>query len=191
MYGIIERGDNHLLMHVPQAALQSGDAAQMTLTLRLDDTAENRAADGFKHTWRRYLLLTNLYQFLPGFVPVTTTYVQQFVPSEPEPEVVEEAEAAPEAAIPEEWSEAFEYAPDCRELVLTCIEAAAPPPVVGYELPDDAGGVAGAMAELAWEERQIAVFLPDQEDDRAAFTQAGWQTFDLNKIDAILNSLAT
>jgi hypothetical protein len=29
--------------------LQIGDASQMTLTLRLDDTTENRAAGGFKH----------------------------------------------------------------------------------------------------------------------------------------------
>ena len=48
----------------------------MTLTLCLDDTAENWATAGFKHTWRRLLLLTNLYQFLPGFVPVMTAYVQ-------------------------------------------------------------------------------------------------------------------
>ena len=68
------------------------------------------------------------------------------------------------------------------------IKAAAPSPVVGYELADDAGGVAGAMTELAWEAHQVAVFLPEQEDDRAAFTQAGWQTFDLDQIDALLES---
>ena len=68
------------------------------------------------------------------------------------------------------------------ELVLACIKAAAPPPVAGYELPDDASGVSGAMAELAWEVHQVAVFLPGQEDGRAAFTQAGWRTFDLTRL---------
>jgi len=37
--------------------------------------------------------------------------------------------------------------------------------------------------------RQIAVFLPEQEDDRAAFTQAGWQTFSLDQIETILKLL--
>ena len=37
--------------------------------------------------------------------------------------------------------------------------------------------------------RQIAVFLPEQEDDRAAFTQAGWQTFSLDQIETILELL--
>ena len=45
------------------------------------------------------------------------------------------------------------------------------------------------MAELAWEVHQVAVFLPGQEDGRAAFTQAGWRTFDLDPADELVEWL--
>ena len=32
------------------------------------------------------------------------------------------------------------------------------------------------MAELAWPEQKVAVFLPSQELDRVAFEQEGWRT---------------
>ncbi|MCP4514626.1 MAG: hypothetical protein GY824_05270 [Delftia sp.] len=53
---------------------------------------------------------------------------------------------------------------------------------------DDAGRIGGS-AELAWEERQVAVLLPDQADDVAAFAGAGWKTFNLEQVDAILQEL--
>jgi len=186
LYGIIQRGDNHLLMHAPQAALGAGDAAQMTLTLRLHDAPDRREAEGFRETWRRFLLLSNLYQFLPGFASVTTEYARQFVPQEIGVEIEREIEI--EGSVPAEWAEAVEYAPECGELLRACIEAATSPPVVGYELLDNAGRIGGS-AELAWEERQVAVFLPDQADDVAAFAGVGWKTYNLEQVDAILRAL--
>ena len=61
---------------------------------------------------------------------------------------------------------------------------------VGFELLDDRACIA-ATAELAWEGPPVALFLPDQRDDRAAFVQAGWQTFGLEDIDALLAALAS
>jgi len=104
---------------------------------------------------------------LPGFVPVTTESVQQF----------ERPRAEEQKKVPDEWASVFQYAsPECTALLQTCLQADVPPPIVGYELADPAGHII-AQAELAWEERRVAVFLPSQPDDRSKFAEAGWQTF--------------
>ncbi len=70
VYGIIQHRFTHALIHTPQLELRNSDA--LDITLRLDDTETNRADADFRQYWRQFLLLSNLYQFLPGFVPVTT-----------------------------------------------------------------------------------------------------------------------
>ena len=132
------------------------------------------------------MLLCNLLQFLDTFEPVTSEVVQLYAPLPPAPEV---AVAMPEPALPEAWAEAFEYTmPDCHDLLRACLEAGAPVPVPGYELLDGDHRVV-AMAELAWEDLKVAVFLPDQEEDRAVFAQTGWRTFDPDQNDALLEVL--
>ena len=66
--------------------------------------------------------------------------------------------------------------------------AEVPVPEVGFELVDERGIVIG-MAELAWVEKKTTVFLADQEEDRARFSEAGWQVFELESIAELLNYL--
>ena len=121
---------------------------------------------------------------------VLREYVQAFAPEEraPKPAVEPVVEPPP---VPEPWAEVFEYAmPECEPLLRACLEAGVSVPIVGYELLNDLDQIVG-MAELAWEERRVAVFLPDQEDDVTAFAQAGWRTFDLDDTDALVEALTS
>ncbi len=64
----------------------------------------------------------------------------------------------------------------CRRHVQTCIDHDFPLPVVGFELQDDEGHVC-ADAELAWEDRLLAVTLPERSEGMEAFRQQGWTVF--------------
>jgi DEAD/DEAH box helicase domain-containing protein len=170
LYGISEPHDLRLLIHTHEGALR--DPQQISVTLRLDDGFNQRVENDFRTAWRQFLLLANLYQFLPGFVPVTTEYVEQFgrLPVEP-------VAATATGPLSPDWQAAFAYvASACVDLLRVCQEAQLPAPIVGYELPNAAGRVA-ATAELAWEDRRVAIFLPDHAVERELFEQAGWQTF--------------
>ena len=76
-----------------------------------------------------------------------------------------------------EAEEALEFCDErCRRLVRACIDHDRPLPVVGYELQDDDGRVC-ADAELAWEDRRLAVLLPDRPEGAGAFREQGWTVF--------------
>lgn len=183
LYGIRERNAVSLLAHAPVQAIKSANFEAFAVTLRLDDTFEQRNTESFKEAWHTFLLLANLLQFLPNFVPVTTEGIQQFgtaavAPEQDGPDTGQEA-----------WSVVFEYAlPECTTLLHQCRDAGIRPPTVGYELSGADGSVIG-MAELAWEAAETAVFLEDQDEDEAAFQQAGWQLFKLDDTDHLLAHL--
>lgn len=183
-YGILQSRFNSLLMHTPQASLR--DAAALSLTLRLDDTFKNRSELEFRQDWRQFLVLCNLYQFLPGFVPVTTEAIEQFGGQARTPELV--STGAP--AVSEQWANVFEFAsPACVDLLNACMASSAPAPAVGYELMGNDGRITAA-AELAWEEQQVAVLLSKEEPDWAHFVQSGWKIFLPNDCEQVLTSLA-
>jgi len=171
-----------------QQALQAKDPNAFTIRLRLDDSAHQRGSDGFLASWQNFLTLNNLFQFLPGFVPTSTEYIQQFGPALSEPKIERVAKPSLDY-IPESWAETLEYADEeCTDLLHACITAEVPPPIVGYELVDGAGRVQ-AMAELAWKDHEAAVFLSDQAEDQQSFEKAGWQVFSLDETDALLATL--
>ena len=73
--------------------------------------------------------------------------------------------------------EALNYCNEnCRRHIQTCIDHDCPLPVVGFELQDDEGRVC-ADAELAWEDRLLAVLLPERAEGMEAFQQQGWTVF--------------
>ncbi len=181
-YSISEPYDLRLLIHTHEGALR--DPQQISVTLRLDDGFDQRVENDFRTAWRQFLLLANLYQFLPGFVPVTTEYVEQFgtLPVEP-------AITAATGPLSVDWQAAFTYAASsCVDLLRVCQEAQLPAPIVGYELPDAAGRVS-ATAELAWEDRRVAIFLPDHAIERELFEQAGWRTFESEQPPVVVQAL--
>ncbi|MCB8943970.1 MAG: DUF1998 domain-containing protein [Ardenticatenaceae bacterium] len=189
LYGIVESGHNQFLIQADQMGLQTADASALSVTLRLDDKQSNRAADGFKDDWRQFLLLLNVFQFLPGFVPVMSAWLD--MPTSSESEEVEGSKDIGTISDATEiaWMEAAEYIlPETEELLKQVKSLAVRPPLFGYEIVGDDGKV-GSMAELVWEAEKTAVFLDDQQQDKITFQQAGWQVFDIFEETAILNHL--
>ena len=64
----------------------------------------------------------------------------------------------------------------CRRLVRACLDHGRPLPVVGYELQDEDERIC-ADAELAWEDRRLAVLLPDRAEGLEEFRRQGWTVF--------------
>lgn len=179
-YAIIQRRHNHLLLHVPQSKLRIPNA--LSATLRLDDTHDYRAAEEFKTDWRQFLLLANIFQFLPSFNMLSTEYARLYSsqPSEPPPTATVHTP---------EWETAFRFAaPACLSLLQACVSVNLPAPIVGYELVDETGHVT-ASAELAWEDRRLAVLLPHEQDGHDKFVSAGWSVFAPEDIENIRATL--
>ncbi len=76
-----------------------------------------------------------------------------------------------------EAEEALKYCDErCRRLVQACVDHDRPLPVVGYELQDDDERIC-ADAELAWEDRGLAVLFPERAEEAEAFRERGWTVF--------------
>lgn len=181
MYAIFNPPSTTLLLHSPQELLR--DVEGLAVTIRLDDQRDKRTQEYFRESWRRFLLLCNVGQFLPTFVPVTSEFIQEYGKVE---SIAPEENTVPVAD--ETWTQVFKYAaPECHNLLHACHAAKTPPPTVGYELANSSGRII-ASAELAWEDRHITVLL-DTAPDRQAFKQAEWSVYSLAEQKVILQQL--
>jgi len=174
-YGAIQQSGQplHILIYLPNTARTPDEIAeQVQVIIRLDDSEHQRNQANFKLAWRKSLLTANLFQFLTDFNFRSTELIAQY----PKPEIIE----VPQPITTEQdsnWDEVFEFvAPECLDLLNECQKIGVDTPIVGFELLNSSGQII-ATAELAWEQKQIALLLPDQEDDLQIFMDNGWQTF--------------
>ncbi len=188
-YMVLPRHENMLYTTLRHADLQAKQLDRLVILLRLEDGRDVRASEHFKRFWRWFWLLHNVFQFTPGFRSWTSTLVE--TEGEHLLEWVDQLydEAVEKPRLDDAWQEAYEYSdPHCKPLLESCVDARRPAPVVGYELEDRQGRVS-ATAELAWPEEKIAVFLPDDpEEERRRFTNSGWQCFDADQVNAIIDA---
>jgi hypothetical protein len=76
-----------------------------------------------------------------------------------------------------EWKEIFEVsAPNIHPVIEFTQKRGYSCPIPGYELTGNSGEVL-AMADLAWEEKHLAVFVPS--DDEEIFSAHGWQVVNI------------
>lgn len=186
LYNFVQKSFTRLLVYVHPGRISQPEA--FSLCLRLHDSREDRSSPGYKLGWRQFLLLSNLFQFLPGFDLCSLEGM----------ELDRGTEAAPVLPAQDEsvstlddgaWAEVFAWADAaCHPLLEKCRAGALLVPAVGWELLDDGQRVA-AMAELAWEAARVAVFLSDQATSAEIFSAQGWQTFRWNEIDPLLGYL--
>ena len=178
MYGILEK-DKLFVFSSGKRKDIAGE--RLSVIVRLSDNYFSRIADDFKISWRRFLGLSNIFQFLEKFNVITDEMIQQSTPVEPEVTVPLE--------LPDIWTEIFEYAADdCKQILITCIQSDIEAPEVGYELIDSNGNILG-MAELAWEAKKIAVFTSELIIEREIFNDHGWETYTPGDISETIHSL--
>ena len=75
-YNHISRRDFTFATTLSLEAAKTMDADNIHALLRLEDTPQARRRDDYRETWRRFLLMCNVMQFLPTFEVVTTEGVR-------------------------------------------------------------------------------------------------------------------
>ena len=105
---------------------------------------------------------------------------------EPEPDLEPRIAAEAPGTGNADLDASLEYATEESAALIRAVhDAGGPLPVVGFEMVDKAGRVV-AEADLAWEEKKLAVLDPDQSGNTTALEKAGWMVMthpaDLEKI---------
>ncbi len=170
-----------LFVTLPPSAIQSFDPTGMAFALHLDDRQTD--ADDYRDLWNGTLRLFNLIQFLSGSWWTTSTAVAKdaypdFRPAD-----------TPEEGLSDDWRAAISEADDCAHNLLRGLAALGvrPPDAVGYEMANSAGIVV-AEAELAWEDRRVAVLREDQLGDTGVFEGKAWQVFDHRATPSVVSA---
>jgi len=161
----------------------AAQADQIRAGLRLmDDRASG--LQSWKTSWREFLRLSNLLQFVPGAVWVTTLGLQQgLYGSLLDVELDEDTPQGLEVFLEDVLDSA------ARIIVRELYKRGRALPVLGYELTTADGEIFG-MAELAWVDQKILVFTESQEEFQHAAAAAGWTVFKANDdVQALLGAL--
>ncbi|MDE0004556.1 MAG: DUF1998 domain-containing protein, partial [Rhodospirillaceae bacterium] len=173
-----------LFLAIPLDAVATPSPEELVAALHLNDAAPSDD-QGYRREWNGVLRLSNLMQFLPNAWWTTTVGVRrdiypEFVPPEPEAET----------PVSDEWAEAISLAAEELHPTMRQLAGKVPLPDVGFELTGSSGQVI-AEAELAWEARQMAVLLLDE--DHTPFDEVGWHTFQADDpaLASSLNALLT
>ena len=154
----------------------------MTLTLRLEDSHTRRGEELFVAAWRSFLRAHVALQWLPGLRVVTTEqllappeveYTEAPLASRDVPQAAEMAEGLLSAAALEALEEADEAV---RDLVEAAMRAGAPVPDIPFEHGAGSTGV-DSVVEVGWPTLELALYLPGEEEDAEALTEAGWRCF--------------
>jgi hypothetical protein len=165
----------------PKALAPPGHPGAVWFGCYLDDDEGWREAEEFKYVWNGFLRLVNLGQFLPGFVFVTGSGVQNQAYDRLElfaelpGSVVAQPPSAPETVPVAAWEELKELTgPELHPLLEVLQRRGWPPPVAGFELADEGGEIV-AQAELAWEDWRLALLTSEELACRERFIAAGWR----------------
>jgi DEAD/DEAH box helicase domain-containing protein len=187
-YNFYEKGALQVLLATP-------DGKTLQAVMRLNDRHLNRQQESFAASWRRFLHHLNLWQFLPGFEPITSSsveYLESTAKQVPATEAGEDqsgntnqdVQDAKDEALVASWQDVVNkmVLPEVRPLLP--LIGLLPEPEVGFELLDGAERIIGA-AELAWVDKKVALLLAEQLIDRPAFEKAGWMIVSFSETDPL------
>jgi DEAD/DEAH box helicase domain-containing protein len=162
-------------------ALQGRDFAKLNVRLRLFDDYAHHGLAEWKRSWREFLRLGNLLQFLDHFEFVSSLGLvgELYGP------IFEPAPKAQKVVVPDRLAALLELvAPEVRDLCRKVAQRSKTLPEAGFELTSAEGEIV-STAELAWPAHRIAVLLEHEHDRAHCFESAGWRVFDA---DAVLNT---
>jgi DEAD/DEAH box helicase domain-containing protein len=175
----------HFLLYFPKDTINDEDFfTKINFGLRLDDQPIYRRDMAFKRHWRKTFLTANICQFLPKFLLRSTEEIKHL-------EMIETGSESLTSTSSSEtnWDEVRTYVdPECYEMVDALQAAQLPKPTVGYELQNDDDQIV-AMAEIAWEEKKIAVLLLDNEYDISVFQNEGWAVMHSDAIQEVIEAV--
>ena len=148
----------------------------MRIAWVLDDAEELRAKHGFEALWAGFLRVSNVFQFLPKAMFLTSTgiaeHMYEFLTLSTSAESSTSDHSKDEAA----WAEAKEFSrPDCLDFIDSLQKAGVPAPVMGHEIMKE-GKVVGE-AEMAWTDKLVAILAEGYFDLEDELREAKWNVF--------------
>jgi DEAD/DEAH box helicase domain-containing protein len=158
---------------LPLADLQALKLAEISATLRLMDDRAAELGATWKGAWREFLRASNVLQFAPGAVWVTTLGLREGMYGGLLDEAVAPKRQAP-SVIDILLADVLDQ--DARALVFAVYEGGRALPEPGYEIVDAAGEIV-AFAELAWIGQSLCVMTAVQAECSDAARQIGWTVF--------------
>ncbi|NBG88128.1 DEAD/DEAH box helicase [Isachenkonia alkalipeptolytica] len=179
---------SHMLVvaGVNTEAITKNKRQEVTIYAILEDQKEFRS-DRYEADWNGFWHFYNVMQFLDTFMAFTETGLQQDIYNELEITDYAEIESAQFSlsANAEEWELVKEQILD-EEIIIILVDSLIknnmePPSSVGFELENENSKII-AQAELAWEERKIAILLPEQNEYKPVFEKLGWKAFDIQNL---------
>ncbi|WEH18406.1 DEAD/DEAH box helicase [Streptomyces sp. VNUA24] len=150
----------------------------------LDDRTDAVADEDHRNRWADWLRWSNLLQFLQfsasDELPCSFHQVAVSTSDQVDPHTVAlltsalPTEGGAPQPLPPRWGEALEWASSkVEDVLLALVEEARggriDVPEVGFEYGDQA-----LLAELAWEDEKVAIFIDADEERDAAFEREGW-----------------
>jgi len=168
----------HQFFRVKQAGVKTADIRAAHMVCLLPDEEAQRSLDDFEGVWTGFLRQYNLFQFLPNTCFVT----REGLEAQAYEEIEWSAGLSPQVDLEAVWEELKDMTDeDIHPLLDLLAEKGWSPPIAGFELADEKGGVI-ADAELGWPDKKLA-FLDDHQLDYAAvFAQQGWRTEALRSV---------
>ncbi|ACV62293.1 DEAD/DEAH box helicase domain protein [Desulfofarcimen acetoxidans DSM 771] len=165
------------------AAIQHADAVEAFILLQLHDLTGEQGADN-EAVWNGFLRLYNLFHFLPNALAVTNEGLEQHEYDG----ICFRGKSAPaaglEVMVTEDWAAVRDLvAAEVHPLLELLAADGCEVPEAGLEI--QSGGRVVAVAELAWEDRRIAVLEEEYLLLVDKLTSEGWRVFALSELTAL------
>ena len=173
LYRTMARRDLCAFVSLPLADLQAWKLAEISATLRLMDDRAAELGATWKGAWREFLRASNVLQFAPGAVWVTTLGLREGIYGGLLDDAVAPKRKTP-SVIDILLADVLDQ--DARALVIAAYESGRALPEPGYEIADAAGEIV-AFAELAWIGQSLCVMTAAQAECADAARQIGWTVF--------------
>ena len=158
------------------------DESQCKLVVRFDDTVTDKDSN-FERAWGQYLYCTNMLQFVGNSLFITENGLNNDYYNWVALQAVTSDDSSADNTTTDQavWDEIIKnelFDPDAISLAHKLkADGCIAPSATGYELDGE------VVAELLWEDRKLAIQIPDQYCFRSTLSDAGWTVLPYDTID--------
>lgn len=181
----LQRPDINALFTMPIPDLQRRRFEDTEGVLRLMDDRAAELGASWKSGWREFLRMSNILQFAPGAVCVTTLGLREGIYGSLVDVTTEQA-----GTVADELQGLAANVLDAgaQEILRRIYKSGRVLPEPGYEIADEEGEIAG-VAELAWIEQKVCVVTISQTEYAEAIRALGWKVFITEEREETVQSL--
>ena len=186
-----KNGDLMIYSGILKEGMKQGGSAAVCAVLRDD---KDKRSDRFEKEWNGFLQFSNIMQFSPEYIGVSTTGLEDdsYLNNLPM-NIVQQEEGEPTLQMEDGWDKVFPFllGEEAKVFANAAKEAGVPAPSdedIGCDVEDSSGEVIGT-AEIIWPAQKAAYLSPEQLEDKEKLISSGWKIFDENTIDELKKTL--